>query len=81
MNDYIIGHIRTYIPMLIGYLAMVLAREFGIIIDENTQANLVAAFGGLVAAVYYGLVRLIAEKWPQVGNLLGVNKAPAYFEG
>lgn len=78
MNDYVIGHIRTYVPMIVGYLAMVLAREFGIIIDENTQANLVAAFGGLAAAVYYGIVRLLAEKWSWVGSLLGVNIAPTY---
>lgn len=80
MNDYVIGHIRTYVPMIIGYLAMLLARELGIIIDEDTQANLVAAFGGLAAILYYAAVRFVAEKWPWAGNLLGVNKAPVYPE-
>ena len=78
MNDYVIGHIRTYVPMIVGFLVMWLARELGIIIDENTEANLVAAFGGLAAALYYGLVRFLAEKWPWIGNFLGVNKAPVY---
>ena len=80
MNDYIIGHIRTYVPILVGFALTWLARELGIVLDDTTEANVIGAAVGLGAAVYYALVRLLAERWPWAGNLLGVNKAPAYFE-
>jgi len=80
MNDYVIGHIRTYVPIAVGFVLTWLARELGIVIDENTEANLVLAVAGLVSAIYYGAVRALAEKWPWIGSLLGKNKAPTYFE-
>lgn len=80
MNDYLIGHIRTWVPILVGVAVTWLARELGIVIDEATETNLVIGIVGAVSAVYYALIRGLAEKWPWIGTLLGVNKAPVYSQ-
>lgn len=55
-----------------------LARQFDIVIDEETTADLAVGFAGLLAAAYYTLVRLLASKWGVFGVLLGYNREPAY---
>ena len=74
LNDYTTGHIRTGVPILAGFLVG-LAAKYGIDIDS---AELVTGISTISAALYYGLVRAAAERWPATGILLGVNKAPAY---
>ena len=78
MNDYIIGHIRTWVPIVVGALISFLV-TLGLEINPETQTALIIALTGLIQAVYYALVRALAEKWPWVGSFLGVNKAPEYF--
>ena len=75
MNDYLVGHIRTYTPVLVGLLLTLLGDALGVDID-STEAAMTAT--AAVAAVYYTVVRALAEKWPTFGILLGVNKAPEY---
>lgn len=80
MSDFVIAQIRTYVPMLVGFLVTWLVAAN--ILDPDTsvtfQAGLVSALTALLSGLYYFLVRLLAEKWPGVGILLGVNKAPEY---
>ncbi len=78
MSDYLIGHIRTYVPLLVGMAITALTDNFGLEIDGVAAEQLAVGLTGVIAAVYYALVRLLAEKWPIVGNFLGVNKAPVY---
>lgn len=80
MSDYFIGHIRTYVPIVVAWIVTTLALRFEIVIAEDTSAQLVAGITGLLAAIYYGTVRLFAQKWPGFGALLGVNQAPHYRE-
>jgi len=74
MNDYLVSHIRTFVPIVVGWVIVWLA-NIGFEVD-STEA--VAAVTGAVIAVYYALVRGLAQKWPNVGVLLGINKAPSY---
>ena len=80
MSDFVIAQIRTYVPMLVGFLVTWLVAAN--ILDPDTsvtfQAGRVSALTALLSGLYYFLVRLLAEKWPGVGILLGVNKAPEY---
>lgn len=76
MNDYLIGHIRTGVPILIGYLVALLA-DYGVDVDGPAAA---AAITAGVAGLYYAVVRFAAVKFPAVGILLGVNKAPGYSD-
>jgi hypothetical protein len=78
MSDAIIGAIRTYVPIVIGAVVAYLAERYNIVIDEETSMALVTALGGLVAIVYWTLVRLAASKLPAVGVLLGYNVQPKY---
>lgn len=70
--------IRTYSPIAVGAVVTFLARKWGILIDEQTSADLTLALGGLAMALYYTLVRIIEQKVPQLGWLIGLAKAPAY---
>lgn len=79
MNDFVIGLIRTYVPIGVGALIAWLV-TLGVNIDAETQAALVIAGTGVLQAVYYTVVRVVAERFPWVGALLGVNKAPTYSE-
>ncbi len=80
MSDYLIGHIRTFVPFAIAAAATWLTDSFGIEIDGLTVEQLAIGLVGVLGGVYYAVVRGLAEKWPVVGVLLGVNKAPSYQE-
>ena len=80
MSDFVIGHIRTWVPMGVGFALTWIARSLDIVIDEETSAQVVSLVSTIAAGLYYLIVRLVAERIPQVGILLGYNKAPAYAE-
>ena len=76
MSDFVIAQIRTYVPLGVGAFLSWLA-VYGIeLVDFEGPA--VIALTGLLSGLYYFAVRALAEKWPSVGILLGVNKAPEY---
>jgi formate hydrogenlyase subunit 3/multisubunit Na+/H+ antiporter MnhD subunit len=80
MSDFVIGQIRTYVPIIAGVVASWLLAQ-GILDEETAKAtviNLTALLTGVFSGLYYFLVRLLAEWKPQFGWLLGVNKAPEY---
>lgn len=77
MSDLIISIIRTFVPIAIGSAITWLATK-GVDVDENTKANIIAGVTGLVSAIYYGVVRLLEEKWGAFGYLLGSPKKPTY---
>lgn len=79
MSDFLIGQIRTWVPIAVGaFFAWLLT--VGVEIDGATQSAAVIALTGFIQALYYTGIRLLAEKWPQAGIFLGYNKAPAYNE-
>lgn len=80
ISDYVIGHIRTWTPMAVGFLVTYLTDNLGIVVEDSQVLLLTSGLTALVSAVYYGLVRLIAQKVPQAGILLGYNKKPAYYQ-
>ena len=76
MGDFVTSLIRTYVPILVGQVAAWLALK-GVQLDEQTVVAATAALGGLLSAVYL-VVRLIEQKFPQIGVLLGSTKKPEY---
>lgn len=78
MSDYIASIIRTWVPVVVGLAAGWLAREWGFVIDEDSQAQAVAMFSAAATGLWYALVRFVEQKFPQVGWLLGLAKAPTY---
>lgn len=67
--------VRTYAPILIGYIATLLA-GLGVTLDATVQATLVAA----VAAAYYALARWLESRWPWASWLLGSRSQPLYAD-
>ena len=77
MTNYVTRLVRTYVPIIVGAFAAWLL-TIGIEIDSDTQAGIIVALTGLLQAVYYTLVTLIAKKFPKLEVLLGSKQTPEY---
>lgn len=75
MNPLASNLLRTYVPILVGAVASWLAAR-GIHVDAQTQAAAVVAMTGIFQAAYYTVVRVLEERWPAVGGVLLLSKAP-----
>lgn len=71
MTDLMPSLIRTLVPIVVGPLVA----RFGL---DVTDPNNLALVSGVVAYVFYVLVRLVETHWPAAGYLLGIAKQPAY---
>lgn len=71
------AYIRTFVPLIVGWLATLLAK-YGFNVDGTLlQALVGAALGG----IYYVVVRYLESHKAQFGWLLGVAKQPSYVPG
>lgn len=66
--------IRTVVPIIVGSIIAWLAAR-GVKVDE---ATILPAVDAIAAATYYAIIRLIEDKWPKAGWLLGSPGAPSY---
>lgn len=69
-SDLSTSIIRTYIPLLVGWIVAQLSSA-SIEIDPVTVTT-------VVTAVYYAIVRALEAKFPKVGWLLGKASPPTY---
>ena len=78
LKDSIIALIRTAVPALVGWVIARLA-AYGLELDAETQAQLIAVCLLLATTGYYALVTFLERKvHPGFGWLLGYAKAPSY---
>ena len=77
MSNYLVGLIRTWVPIGVGVVVS-WGLSLGITIEGDTKMQLVAGLTGLAIGLYYTGVTTLAKKFPSIGILLGVNKAPSY---
>lgn len=77
MNDTLIAHIRTFVPILAGSIVSWLASR-GLELDDETTATIATALTGLCIAAYYSIVTLLTKKWPSLSILLGHHTTPIY---
>jgi len=81
MTVFIAGLIRTVVPAIVGALATWLL-SFGLDVGPDAYAGLTAFLGLLFTGLYYAIVRLIEDRVPQAGWLLGLAKSPdSYSKG
>lgn len=80
MNNFMTSIVRTYVPIVVGSVLSFLAVRYGLAVTPDIENQLVAGLTGLIIAVYYGIVRLLERKFPQVGVLLGSAQKPVYVE-
>lgn len=81
MNDYILSLVRTYVPIGCGLALTWLARELGVVLDEDTGAMASTVAVALVTAAYYAAVRVLEAVDPRIGRVLlalGAGPAPTY---
>lgn len=74
MNDLIRSVVRTATPMLAGLLVAA-AAKIGYDLDNSTA---VQAAGYAVALLWYVVARVVEQRWPRFGWLLGSPVAPTY---
>lgn len=79
MSDAIVGYIRTYVPIAVGTFVSWVGTQ-NVELDGVWETGAVATVTGLLIAIYYTGVRLLAKKWPAVEILLGSSKQPSYTE-
>lgn len=72
--------IRTGVPVLVG-VGVSFAAAKGIHVSAETEAQIVVLLGAGAASIYHWLVRVLEERWPRCGWLLGVARAPDYNGG
>ena len=83
MSDYLTSIIRTLVPVGVGSLIGLLAKN-GITIGEADSAALTAAIIAIAISAYYALARAVEQSrqpWlAAIGRFLlgGVNRAPVY---
>lgn len=80
VRDKLAALIRTYVPVGVGVVLTLLARKYGVVIDDSISTSLTTGLAGLVSAVYYAVVRVLEAKFPRLGWLLGFAVAPTYGE-
>ena len=77
MSDLVNRLVRTYVPIAVGAFASWLL-TLGIELDASSQAGLVVGLTGVLQALYYTVVTIVAKKFPWAERLLGSTKKPEY---
>lgn len=76
LSNFAIAIVRTFVPILVGFVANLIAR-FGFHVND---AEIATEISTGVPVVYYAVVRKAEERWPKVGWLLGKPAVPQYRE-
>lgn len=69
--------VRTGVPLLVGVVVS-LAASKGIEVSAELESQLVLLVGAAAGSIYHWVVRLLEERWPRFGWLLGFARAPHY---
>lgn len=72
--------IRTLVPFVVGGIVSFLAAR-GIDVKPEEAAQLGSLVTVVVGYVYYFIVRLLEQRYPRAGILLGIAKQPTYKKG
>lgn len=81
MSTFVASLIRQLVPLIVGALLSWLT-VLGLNIDAAGVDGLAQFLTLLFSGVYYALVRLVEEKVPAIGWLLGLARSPdSYSKG
>lgn len=81
MTTFVISLIRSNAAPLVGAFATWLV-SLGLVVPEEARVGLTAFLFFFLSGIYYLVVRLIEQKFPAVGILLGYAKSPdSYSKG
>lgn len=71
--------VRTVVPIVAGAIITFFASK-GITFDDQFQANLLFVLQGMITGLYYIIVRVLEQRFPRFGWLLGSAKKPEYTD-
>lgn len=81
MTTFVISLIRSNVPIVVGALLTWLV-SLGIVVPEEGKVGLILFLVAFLSGFYYLIVRLLEERYPQIGILLGFAKSPdSYSKG
>jgi hypothetical protein len=80
LRDLFGSLIRTAVPSLVGVVLAWLGRRTGIVLSEDTSAQVSMVVTALAGTAYYALARLAEARWKWAGWLLGWNVPPTYTD-
>lgn len=80
LYDYLVSLVRTVVPTGVASALTWSAVHWGIVLDQDTSAQLSVGVTGAAVATYYAVVRGLESKWPWFGKLLGKKAQPTYVE-
>lgn len=75
-GDLLPSLLRTFVPVLVGLILGVLGST-----AVGFEEQLTAVISAAITLVYYLVLRLVEQKWPKLGILLGSAKKPTYTGG
>lgn len=75
--DVVPSLVRTWVPVVVGGFISWAATQ-SIQVSDQVQGALVTVLTSAIIAVYYTVVRLLEQKWPFMGLLLGSTSQPTY---
>lgn len=70
--------IRTYIPIVVGYVVSFFT-SLGVDLTDEQEKAFTTTLGALVAIVWYLVFRFLEQKWPKLGAFLGWAKTPGNY--
>jgi hypothetical protein len=79
-NNTVVSLIRTYVPVVVGALVSWLIVHYGWHVSKDIQVGADTALTAFIIAAYYTLVRLLENKFPWLGVLLGHVAKPTYVK-
>lgn len=78
-TDFVASLIRTYSPNIAALvLSWLIAAHLTIRVGNLSQGFIQSIVTVVLSALWYFMVRALELKWPKLGVLLGVPKAPSY---
>lgn len=81
VRDQLASIVRTAVPIGVGFVLSLLAREWGVVLDDASSQALASGVTALASAAYYVLVRALESRWSGFGWLLGLALPPTYVKG
>ena len=77
MSDFLVAFIRTAVPAAVGAVLAWLA-SIGLDLGATAEVPLISALTLSLTLLYYAGARALEGRFPALGVLLGVPKAPVY---
>lgn len=81
LGDLATSLVRTAVPVLVGGAATYAATKWHIVLSPSSQTGAIVVVGAVAINGYNTGVRALEHKWPRLGWLLGIAKAPTYVKG